>query len=130
MNEPGRDWRAHSIEGVFLRFLVHENRKHRHTLVYEWLLQTARRLGIHGGSAYRGIAGFGRHGVLHEQHFWELAGDMPVEIRFVCREAEANRLLDAVEAEQLSIFYVIGPTRFGIAGAHKDEWERLMASEM
>jgi PII-like signaling protein len=30
------------------------------------------KLGIHGGSAFKAIAGFGRHGVLHEDHFFEL----------------------------------------------------------
>jgi PII-like signaling protein len=126
MTEAGRDWRAYSVEGVFLRILVHENRRIGRKPVYEWLLQEAKRLGIHGGSAYRGIAGFGRHGVLHEAHFFELAGDLPVEIRFVCSEADANRLLDAVQAAGQSLFYVIGPTRYGFTGADKSEWTRMM----
>lgn len=126
MSQPKRDWRSQALEGVFLRFLVHENRLHRHKTVYLWLLEEARRLGIHGGSAYRGIAGYGRHGVFHEAHFFELAGDLPVEIRFVCSETDAYRLLDRVEEEELSLFFVICPTHYGIAGAHKDEWARLM----
>ncbi|MFT3790053.1 MAG: DUF190 domain-containing protein [Rudaea sp.] len=44
-------------------------------LLYEWLLERARKLGIHGGSAFRAIAGYGRHGRLHEQQFFELAGE-------------------------------------------------------
>ena len=127
MNEPKRDWRAYSIEGVFLRFLVHENRIFKNQPVYDWLLLTAKRLGIHGGSAYRGLAGYGRHGVLHEAHFFELAGDLPVEVRFVCSEQEANRLLDAVEEATLSLFYVIGPTRYGVTGVNKSEWLKVIA---
>ena len=126
MSQPKRDWRTYSLEGVFLRFLVHENRMFHSLPVYDWLLQTARKLGIHGGSAYRGIAGFGRHGILHEAHFFELAGDLPVEIRFVCSEDEACRLLDAVEAAELSLFYVMGPTRYGIAGMNKSKWFSAM----
>lgn len=126
MNQPQRDWHAYGVEGVFLRFLVHENRTFQSRPVYDWLLHTAQRLGIHGGSAYRGLAGYGRHGVLHEAHFFELAGDLPVEIRFVCSGPDANRLLDAVEAAQLSLFYVIGPTRYGITGVEKSAWPSVM----
>ena len=124
-----RNWLEHGIEGVFLRVLVHENRMHKGKPVYDWLLQEAQRLGIHGGSAYRGVAGYGRHGVLHEAHFFELAGDLPVEVRFVCAEAEACKLLDAVEAAQLSLFYVIGPTRYGVTGVDKADWSKAMQSK-
>ena len=101
------------MNGTLLRFYVHENRKYRHLLLYEWLLQEAKRLGIHGGSAFRAIAGFGRHGVLHEEHFFELAGELPVEIDFAVTGDEANRLLDFLRAEQVSIFYVRVPIEFG-----------------
>ncbi|MDR3418499.1 MAG: DUF190 domain-containing protein [Nevskia sp.] len=124
MTQPQRDWKAHSIHGVFLRFVVHENRRYQGKPLYDWLLLEARKLGIHGGSAYRGIAGFGRHGILHEEHFFELSGDMPVEVRFVCLQDEAYRLLDAVEGAELSVFYVLGPTLYGVAGAPKEEWAR------
>ena len=101
------------MNAILLRFYVHENRRHRHLLLYEWLLQEAKRLGIHGGSAFRAIAGFGRHGVLHEEHFFELAGDVPVEIDFAVSADEANRLLDFLRAERISIFYVRVPIEFG-----------------
>jgi PII-like signaling protein len=119
---PKQDWIAHSLKGVCLRFIVHENRKIHGQIAHDWLLLKAKELGIHGGSAFHGIAGFGRHGVLHEQTFWELAGDLPVEIRFVCSEDEAFRLLDAVEDEKLSVFYAITPASYGIAGANKADW--------
>jgi PII-like signaling protein len=122
------DWKAHSLDGVFLRFIVHENRKVGGLIMHDWLLKKAKALGIHGGCAFRGIAGFGRHGILHEQTFWELAGDLPVEIRFVCGEADAHRLLDVVEEAKLSVFYVISPTRYGIAGAAKSEWPEGMSN--
>ena len=102
------------MNGTLLRFYVHENRKHRHRLLYEWLLEQAKALGIHGGSAFRAIAGFGRHGVLHEEHFFELAGDLTVEIDFAVSDAEAQRLLDLIRAERISIFYVRVPIEFGV----------------
>jgi uncharacterized protein len=120
------DWKAHSIHGTFLRFIVHENRSYQGQAMHDWLLLKARELGIHGGSAYRGIAGFGRHGVLHEERFFELAGDLPVEVRFVCQQDEAYRLLDAIEEAELSVFYVLGPTLYGVAGTPKEDWSKAL----
>jgi PII-like signaling protein len=128
MTASGRDWRAHSLDGVFLRFIVHEKRRVGGLIMHDWLLKKAKALGIHGGCAFRGIAGFGRHGILHEQTFWELAGDLPVEIRFVCTQEEAYRLLDVVDDAKLSMFYVISPTHYGIAGAQRSEWSGGMPS--
>jgi PII-like signaling protein len=128
MTASRRDWKAHSLDGVFLRFIIHEGRKFHGLIMHDWLLKKAQALGIHGGCAFHGIAGFGRHGILHEQMFWELSGDLPVEIRFVCSEEEAYRLLDVVEEAKLSVFYVISPTRYGIAGAEKSEWSEGMPS--
>ncbi len=100
--------------GVCLRFFVHQTRRHKGKLVHEWLLEEAERLGMHGGSAFRAIAGFGRHGVLHEEHFFELAGDVPVEVVFVFSTEEAERLLEHLRAEALPLFYVRMPAEFGV----------------
>ena len=101
------------MKGTLLRFYVHENRKHRHILLYEWLLEHAKKMGIHGGSAFRAIAGFGKHGVLHEERFFELAGDLTVEIDFAATDAEADELLALIRRERISIFYVRIPIDFG-----------------
>ena len=91
--------------GTYLRFYTHENRKHHHVLLYEWLLEQAKKIGIHGGSAFRAIAGFGRHGRLHEQHFFELAGDVPVLVEFIASEAEGDALIAALRKENVHLFY-------------------------
>lgn len=100
------------MKGTLLRFYVHENRKHKHVLLYEWLLERARGMGVAGGSATRAIAGFGRHGVLHEEHFYELAGDVPVAIDFVMTDAQVEAMLALISAESLGIFYVRIPIDF------------------
>ena len=41
-----------------LTFYVSEKQLHGGKLLYEWLLEEARELGILGGSAFRAIAGF------------------------------------------------------------------------
>ena len=105
------------MHGTYLRFYVHENRNHQHTLVYEWLLEQAKSLGIHGGSAFKAIAGFGRHGVLHEDHFFELAGDLPVAVEFIVTDDEAARLLELVQREGLTLFYVRLPAEYGVTNS-------------
>jgi len=100
------------MKGIHLRFYTYANRRHGAALVYEWLLEFARRQGIHGGSAFRAIAGYGRHGRLHEQHFFELAGDVPVLVEFICTETEADTLLTALRGENVHLFYARLPTEF------------------
>lgn len=102
------------MQGSYLRFYVHENRKQHGILLYEWLLESAQKLGIHGGSAFRAVAGFGRHGVLHEQHFFELAGDLTVEVEFVVTEEEADKLIELIQRERIRLFYAKVPAEFGM----------------
>ena len=104
------------MNGTYLRFYVHENAKHRRRLMYEWLLEHAKALGVHGGSAFRAVAGFGPHGVLHEQHFFELAGDLTVEVEFVMTDAMADRLLESLRSEKVSVVYARMPAEFGVIG--------------
>jgi len=102
-----------SANGTLLRFYVHENRTHRHVALFEWLLEQAKKMGIHGGSAFRAIAGFGRHGILHEEHFFELLADLTIVAEFVVTDDEAEKLLDLLRQEKVSIFYARVPAEFG-----------------
>jgi len=107
------------MQGTYLIFFMQENRSHHGILVYEWLLKQARHLGLRGGSAFKAIAGFGRHGLIHADHFIELAGDLPVEVAFMVTEEEAERLLAAVAAEGLEMVYVRLPGECGIINARQ-----------
>lgn len=102
------------MKGTYLKFYVQENRIHDHTVVYEWLLELAQKLGIGGGSAFRAISGFGRHGLLNEDLFAELAGDLPVEVAFMVSDEEAELLLKAIRSEGLALFYIRMPAEYGI----------------
>jgi PII-like signaling protein len=102
------------MQGTYLKFYVHENRNHQHVLVYEWLLEQAKKIGIQGGSAFKAIAGFGRHGVFHEEHFFELAGDLPVEVVFMVSDAEADQLLAVLKNDGLTLFYIRMAAEYGV----------------
>src|SRR5690348_604442 len=102
------------MQGCLLRFYVHENHRHHGRLTWEWLLEQANALGIRGGSAFRAMAGFGRHHVLHESHFFELAGTLTIEVEFIVTEDESRKLLSLIESEQIRLFYAHIPAEFGV----------------
>ncbi len=100
------------MQGVYLKFFMTELQKHHGELLYEWLLEQAKKMGIPGGSAFRAIAGYGRHRKIHEEAFFELAGDVPIELSFYLSETQAAQLLQLVKAEKLNLFYVKSQAEF------------------
>jgi PII-like signaling protein len=102
------------MQGLLLRFYVHENQRCHGRLFWEWLLEQANKMGIRGGSAFRAMAGFGRRHQLHEDHFFELAGTLTVEVEFIVSEDEAEQLLALVTAEKARVFYAKVPAEFGV----------------
>lgn len=104
------------MKGCSLRFYMHENQRHRGVPLYEWLLSQAKERRIAGGSAFRAIAGYGRHGVLSEQRFFELAGQQTVLVEFIVSEAEADELLRIAREDGALLFYARFPAEFGLVG--------------
>lgn len=102
------------MQGVCLKLFVSEARRHEGRLLYEWLLEQAKALGIRGGTASRAIAGYGRDGRLHEETFFELAGELPVEVEFFLGEAEARQLLELLKRHQLRLCYAMTAAEYGI----------------
>ena len=94
-----------------LAIYVTEKQHHGGMPVYEWLLKEARGMGVHGGSAFRSIASFGRHGHMHEQTFFELAGELAVKVEFVIDDALVDKLLDVVKKNNLNLFYTRQPVQ-------------------
>ena len=103
-------------KGTCLRLYVHENQRHKGVLMYEWLLEHGKKMGLHGGTAYRSIAGFGHHGRIHEQRFFELAGDQTIRVNFFVTDDEAEHMITLIEAEKIPMFYARFPVDFGIIG--------------
>ena len=102
------------MHGALLRFYVHEGQRHHGRPLWEWLLEEARHAGIGGGSAFRAMAGFGRHQVLHESRFFELAGSLTVEVEFMVSEEQADAFLARLRAEPLRLVYARVPASFGV----------------
>lgn len=97
-----------------LTFYVGE-KQHLHDMpLYEWLLKEAKELGVHGGSAFRAIAGFGRHGRLHDEMFFELAGELAVKVEFILDDKLTEQLLQRVKAQGKEVFYTRQSLQSGI----------------
>ena len=105
------------MQNVVLRFYVSEKQHHHGELMHEWLLRQAQELGLRGGSAFRAIAGFGQHGRMHEETFFELAGELAVAVEFTTDAEGADKLIAAVTAEKLSLHYIRYAVEAGTTGA-------------
>jgi len=93
-------------QGIYIKIFLHEALYHHGELLYVWILKQAEAIGIPGGSAVRAMAGFGRHGHLHEQHFYELAGELPIILEFFGNDLAINQLLELLVTEKKSLFYI------------------------
>ena len=101
------------MNAVCLQVFVSEASRHDGKLTYEWLLYVAQGLGISGGSAFRAVAGFGRHG-RHDAGFFELAGDLPVVVEFFVDAELTDQLLKLVAEAGLKLVYARLPAEIGV----------------
>ncbi len=101
------------MKNVCLTFYTYAFHKHHTMVVHEWLLEFAKKHNMPGGAAFKSIAGFGHRGIMHEEHFFELASNVPIEIKFIMSENEANHLLELIHKENLDLFYTISEVTSG-----------------
>jgi PII-like signaling protein len=100
------------MNAVCLQVFVSEASRHQGKLTYEWLLDAAQRQGVAGGSAFRALAGFGRHG-RHDAGFFELAGELPVVVEFFVAPEVADALLQTIAGAGLKLVYARLPADVG-----------------
>ncbi len=101
------------MQSVYLKFYFTEKQRHNGVPLHEWLLEEAKRLEVPGGSAFRAIAGFGRGGHLHEETFFELGGELPVQVEFILEAGLADRFLSILREFSLDVMYVRYPVEAG-----------------
>ena len=83
---------------VLLRIFVGELDTHEGRPVYQWLIEEARRQGLAGATAMRGLEGFGIHHQLHKAKVLELSVDLPVVVEIIDTEDKIEAFLPAVDA--------------------------------
>ena len=83
--------------------------------ISEWLMLTARELGIRGATIVSASEGFGHDCRIHLAHFFELA-DQPPEGVMVVTEEELKRLFAMIEREGVHVFHAKTAIEFGMLG--------------
>ncbi len=103
------------MKGFQVTFYTQQDRRHHHTPMAEWLLLTARDLGVRGATVVAASEGFGQHRRIHSAHFFDLA-DQPLEVVLAVTEEECDRLFGHLRTEGVHLFYVKAPVEFGMLG--------------
>jgi len=97
-----------------LSFYISEKQHHAGVPLYEWLLEEAKVMGVKGGSAFRAIAGFGRHGKMHEETFFELAGELAMKVEFIVDDHSIEIFLEKVREQNLHVLYMRHSVESGV----------------
>lgn len=108
------------MQGFQITFFTQQDRKIHGTSVGVWLLDSARELGICGGTLVAASEGLGHKGKLHSSHFLELA-DQPQEVTFAMTQEETDRLMALLAQQDERIFFVKTPVEFGSVGKGADD---------
>lgn len=103
------------MKGYQITFFTQQDRRHGHKPLAEWLMLTARDLGIRGATIVAASESFGHDRRIHSAHFFELA-EQPQEIVMAVSEEEAERLFELLTKESVHVFYVKSPVEFGVLG--------------
>ena len=70
-------------EGHLLRIYIGESDRHEGKPLYEWIVREARKFGLAGATAIRGIEGFGAHSRVHTAKLLRLSSSLPIIVEIV-----------------------------------------------
>lgn len=68
-----------------------------HKLLYEEIVRLAKKHGISGATAYRGVMGFGKSSHILSARFWELTEKLPVMIELIDKTEALEAFYEEIE---------------------------------
>lgn len=80
-------------EAKLLRIFIGESDKVAHIPLYEAIVREARKAGLAGATAWRGILAYGPSSRIKTAKILDLSGDMPVIIEITDEESKINSFL-------------------------------------
>ena len=86
-----------SGEGLLLRIYVGESDRHENQPLATALIERARREGLAGATALRGLQGFGMHSTIHSSNILRLSSDLPIVIEIADTVEKVEGFLPIVE---------------------------------
>ena len=84
-------------EGVLLRIFIGEADRLHGRPLSEVIVETARRRGLAGATAWKGFMGFGAHSRMHTAKVLRLSSDLPVIIEIVDTREKIEAFLPELE---------------------------------
>lgn len=84
-------------EGHLLRIFIGESDRHEGKPLYEWIVREARKFGLAGATAIRGIEGFGAHSRLHTAKLLRLSSSLPIVVEIVDTREKIDRFLPLID---------------------------------
>ncbi len=84
-------------DGQVLRVFVGETDKHQGVPLYEWILKKAKQEGLAGGTALRGIAGFGAHSQMHSSKILDISANLPIIVEIIDSRDKIEKFLPFLE---------------------------------
>ncbi|MCB2188988.1 MAG: DUF190 domain-containing protein [Deltaproteobacteria bacterium] len=84
-------------EAKLLRIFLGESDKHQGRLLYEVIVEEARRAGLAGATAFRGSLGFGAHSHVHTDRILRLSEDLPMLVEIVDTQEKIDAFLPRLD---------------------------------
>lgn len=103
------------MKGYQITFFTNLDRRQDGLPVGEWLIKTAKEMGLQGATLIPAGEGFGHDRRIHSAHFFELA-DQPVEVIMSLSAEEADQLFATIKASGVKLFYIKTEVEFGVLG--------------
>ena len=84
-------------EGLILRIFLEEERKHKETPLYEWIVNQARKNKLAGATVLRGLEGFGLHHKMMTAKILRLSSNLPIVIEIIDRPEKIESFLSLID---------------------------------
>ena len=106
-------------QGYVLKIFIGENDKHDGQPLYEWLLKEAKKAGLAGATAVRGIEGYGAHSRIHTAKIIDISSELPIIVEIIDELAKIENFLPTVDQVVKSGVAVVEKVHIRVYREHK-----------
>lgn len=79
-----------------MRIYISNTDKFKHVPLYEALIFAAKRYGMAGATAHKGIMGFGSSSVIYSTKFWTVSDKLPMIVEVIDEETNIKKFADQI----------------------------------
>ncbi|MCB6184887.1 DUF190 domain-containing protein [Leeia sp. TBRC 13508] len=100
------------MQGYQLNFYTQQDRTHANQPLAQWIVETAKGLGLRGATLVGGIEGMGHDGKIHAINLFDVS-DQPIIVTLIVTDEECDRLFQRLTEEKVNVFYTKFEVTFG-----------------